>query len=74
VQSLPGPELSPKPSTSSLVLPTVIANQAMSSPTGQSFSHQTCAKEGQLQYETTCVKGGQATFTLAASEALLVYL
>ncbi|KAG7285774.1 hypothetical protein NEMBOFW57_008068 [Staphylotrichum longicolle] len=41
---------------------------------GQSFSHQTCAKEGKLQYETACVKRGKVTFRIAASEALLVYL
>lgn len=46
------------------------------SPTvaGQSFVDGTCKITGTQVIETTTVSGGSATFTLAASEALLVYL
>lgn len=47
-----------------------------SNPTfgGQTFSNGACAIEGTETFETTTVTNGQATFTVAASEALLVYL
>lgn len=46
------------------------------SPTvaGLSFTDGTCVKKGTQVTESTSVTGGQATFTVAASEALLVYL
>lgn len=47
-----------------------------SSPTwgGQSYASGTCVATGSATLETTTVSSGKATFTLAASEALLVYL
>lgn len=47
-----------------------------SNPTfgGQMFANVTCAIGGTETFETTTVSGGQATFTVNASEALLVYL
>lgn len=47
-----------------------------SSPTwgGQSYASGTCVATGLATLETTTVSSGKATFTLAASEALLVYL
>lgn len=41
---------------------------------GQYFNNGTCTVGGTETYETTAVSGGQATFTLKATEALLVYL
>lgn len=41
---------------------------------GQSFTDGTCAITGTETYETADVSGGQATFTLKATEVLLVYL
>ncbi|KAF7595496.1 hypothetical protein BBP40_005832 [Aspergillus hancockii] len=41
---------------------------------GQKFANGTCTIQGTEVVETTTVSSGQATFTLAASEALLVYL
>jgi hypothetical protein len=41
---------------------------------GQYFNNVTCAIGGTEVYETTTVSGGAATFTLQATEALLVYL
>lgn len=47
-----------------------------SNPTwgGQSYASGTCVATGSATLETTTVSSGKATFTLAASEALLVYL
>lgn len=47
-----------------------------SNPTvaGQTFANGTCTIKGTQSVETTTVSGGKATFTLSASEALLVYL
>ena len=47
-----------------------------SNPTfgGQMFANVTCAIGGTETYESTAVSGGQATFSVKASEALLVYL
>ena len=47
-----------------------------SNPTfgGQMFANVTCAIDGTETYESTTVSGGQATFSVKASEALLVYL
>lgn len=47
-----------------------------SNPTfgGQMFANVTCAIGGTETYESTVVSGGQATFSVGASEALLVYL
>jgi Glycosyl hydrolase family 79 C-terminal beta domain len=47
-----------------------------SNPTfgGQTFANGTCDMQGTETFESTTVSGGQATFTVAASEALLVYL
>lgn len=47
-----------------------------SNPTfgGQTFANGTCGVQGTEKFESTSVSGGQATFTVAASEALLVYL
>lgn len=41
---------------------------------GQYFNNVTCTIGGTETYETTAVSGGQATFTVGATEALLVYL
>ncbi|RHZ62021.1 glycosyl hydrolase family 79 C-terminal domain-containing protein [Aspergillus thermomutatus] len=41
---------------------------------GQTFANGTCAIQGTAVMETTTVSSGKATFTLGASEALLVYL
>jgi len=41
---------------------------------GQYFNNGTCTVGGTEIYETTAVSGGQATFVLKATEALLVYL
>ncbi|KAI1845537.1 hypothetical protein JX265_011646 [Neoarthrinium moseri] len=41
---------------------------------GQSFTDGTCVISGTETFETAVVSGGQATFTINASEALLVYL
>lgn len=41
---------------------------------GQYYSNATCVVGGTEVYETATVSGGQATFSLAASEALVVYL
>ncbi|PGH14353.1 hypothetical protein AJ80_05943 [Polytolypa hystricis UAMH7299] len=41
---------------------------------GRSFTDGTCVMQGTETVETVAVSGGQATFTVAASEALLVYL
>jgi hypothetical protein len=47
-----------------------------SNPTfgGQMFANVTCVIGGTETYESTAVSGGQATFSVKASEALLVYL
>jgi hypothetical protein len=47
-----------------------------SNPTfgGQTFANGTCEVQGTEMFESTTVSGGEATFTVAASEALLVYL
>ncbi|KAH7176813.1 hypothetical protein EDB81DRAFT_675770 [Dactylonectria macrodidyma] len=47
-----------------------------SNPTvgGQTFANGTCVLQGTAVTESKSVSGGAATFTLAASEALLVYL
>ncbi|KAJ5174584.1 uncharacterized protein N7482_000461 [Penicillium canariense] len=46
------------------------------SPTiaGQTFANGKCTIEGTERIETVYVYGGEATFTVAASEALLIYL
>ncbi|KAI9741047.1 MAG: hypothetical protein M1834_002758 [Cirrosporium novae-zelandiae] len=41
---------------------------------GQTFANVTCAIQGTETFETTTVTSGVATFTVGASEALLVYL
>jgi hypothetical protein len=41
---------------------------------GQSFQDGTCVMQGTAEVERADVSGGSVTFTLAASEALLVYL
>ena len=41
---------------------------------GQFFNNSTCAAGGSETYETVAVSGGQASFSLQASEALVVYL
>lgn len=41
---------------------------------GQSFTDGTCVVNGVETFESFAVSGGAATFSLAASEALLVYL
>lgn len=41
---------------------------------GQTFANGTCVVSGTEVFETVAVSGGQATFSLAASEALVVYL
>jgi len=41
---------------------------------GQTFANVTCEIGGHEVFESTTVVGGSATFTVAASEALLVYL
>ncbi|KAJ5926689.1 hypothetical protein N7516_008462 [Penicillium verrucosum] len=41
---------------------------------GQTFGNGTCTVQGTESVETVTVSGGKATFTVAASEALLVYL
>ncbi len=41
---------------------------------GQTFANGTCAIQGTAVTETATVSGGKATFTVAASEALLVFL
>ncbi|KAJ5475373.1 hypothetical protein N7539_008439 [Penicillium diatomitis] len=41
---------------------------------GQHFSNVDCSSVGDLKYERGAVRGGQVTLTVAASEALLVYL
>ncbi|CDM30448.1 CAZyme family GH79 [Penicillium roqueforti] len=41
---------------------------------GQTFANGTCIIQGIESIETVTVSGGKATFTVAASEALLVYL
>ncbi|KAF7713085.1 Beta-glucuronidase [Penicillium ucsense] len=41
---------------------------------GQHFSNVDCSSVGDLKYERDAVRGGQVTLTVAASEALLVYL
>lgn len=41
---------------------------------GQTFNNGVCTIAGTETFETVAVSGGQATFTLSASEALLVYL
>jgi hypothetical protein len=47
-----------------------------SNPTfgGQTFANVTCDVHGTETFEMITVSGGEATFTVAASEALLVYL
>lgn len=41
---------------------------------GQYFQNVTCSVGGTETFESTSVSGGQATFSVKASEALLVYL
>lgn len=41
---------------------------------GQTYANGTCVVGGTETFETVAVSGGQATFSLAASEALVVYL
>ncbi|KAI7784944.1 hypothetical protein LA080_008343 [Diaporthe eres] len=41
---------------------------------GQTYANGTCVVGGAETYETVAVSGGQATFTVKASEALVVYL
>jgi hypothetical protein len=41
---------------------------------GQTFANGTCIIEGTESVETVTVTGGKATFTVAASEALLLYI
>lgn len=41
---------------------------------GRTFANATCTIEGTESVETVTVSAGKATFTLAASEALLVYI
>lgn len=41
---------------------------------GQTFANGTCVIQGTQSVETATVSSGKATFTVAASEALLVYL
>ena len=40
---------------------------------GQTFANGTCVVGGTERFETVTISGGQATFTLLASEALVVY-
>jgi Glycosyl hydrolase family 79 C-terminal beta domain len=41
---------------------------------GQTFANGTCTIQGTAEEQITTVSGGEATFTVGASEALLVYL
>jgi hypothetical protein len=41
---------------------------------GQTFENATCVMQGRETFETVGAPGGRATFAVAASEALLVYL
>lgn len=41
---------------------------------GQTFANGTCVLQGDAKVETTTVSSGAASFTVAASEALLIYL
>lgn len=41
---------------------------------GQTFANGTCLIGGTEKFESTAISGGSATFTVLASEALLVYL
>lgn len=41
---------------------------------GRTFANETCVIQGDEVIETSTVSSGSATFTLSASEALLVYL
>jgi len=41
---------------------------------GQTFANGTCVVQGTLAVESTTVTNGSASFTVAASEALLIYL
>lgn len=41
---------------------------------GQTYANGTCVVGGMETYETAAVSGGQVTFTVKASEALVVYL
>jgi hypothetical protein len=41
---------------------------------GQTFANGTCVVQGSVQEQTVTVSGGQASFSVGASEALLVYL
>lgn len=41
---------------------------------GQTFANGTCTIQGTESVETVTISGGKATLTVAASEALLVYL
>jgi hypothetical protein len=41
---------------------------------GQTFVNGTCVIQGAVQEQTVTVSGGEASFTVGASEALLVYL
>lgn len=40
---------------------------------GQTFDNESCHVQGSEQYETVEVNNGQATVSVAASEALLIY-
>jgi hypothetical protein len=46
------------------------------SPTlgGQTFGNGDCTVQGTAEVETASVSGGEATFAVSASEALLIYL
>lgn len=41
---------------------------------GQTFAKGSCVVQGTAQEQTVAVSGGEASFTVGASEALLVYL
>jgi hypothetical protein len=61
---------------SSNLTTTLEQNSTSDYPTigGQYFSNADCSSIGPLNYETNIVPDGQATFTVAASNALLIYL
>jgi len=73
LSGLSGPTVSAKRLTAAASTSRVDAGQ---SPTvaGQTFQNGSCKIQGQGTVESATVSGGKATFTLQASEALLVTL
>ncbi|PYH92000.1 hypothetical protein BO71DRAFT_400924 [Aspergillus ellipticus CBS 707.79] len=53
---------------------TTIVGDGAITVAGQTFANGTCALEGTKDTETTEITAGQATFTVQASEALLIYV